>query len=116
MSTMVAGAGLERLVRERTPSSMRLATALRERGLATLALNAEQGFYDDFDSPLPMPKVALIADLRQVARENHLLASNVADMIRRVEREEFDNSREEFNAWARSPVGQHTLRELGVSW
>lgn len=115
MSTTVE-ASLDALVRQRTPSSMRLASALRERGLATLALNAEQGFYDDYDSPLPLPKVALIADLRQVARENHLLASHAADMIRRVEREEFDNSRQEFDAWARSPQGRRTLDEMGVLW
>lgn len=108
--------GPEALMRERSPSRLRLALALRERGLATLALNAEQGFYDDFDSPLPLPKNTLIADLRQVARDNHLLASHAVDMIRRVERGEFDNSRQEFDAWARSAEGQRSLRELGLHW
>lgn len=113
---MSIGVGPDVLVRERTPSKLRLAMALRERGLTTLALNAEQGFYDDFDSPLALPKVALVADLRQVARENHLLAAHVADMIRRVQRGEYDNSRQEAAEWARSPEGQRSLQELGLSW
>lgn len=64
---------------------------------------ARDGHYDDFKSPLAMPEHQLHAD----ARENGL-----PQIAAWVERGVFDSTRDESTAWAQSPDGQATFREL----
>jgi hypothetical protein len=76
---------------------------------------AVDGYYHDFLSPLDMPKVQLIADLRALAaapatpRDSRPM---LRQMAKQVIDGEFDASGEESEAWAKSPEGQETMRLL----
>lgn len=73
------------------------------------------GYYHDYLSPLAFPEIRLVADLRALAslpatpRDSrpllHALASQVIDGG-------FDATKEESDAWAASPEGQETFRQL----
>jgi hypothetical protein len=75
------------------------------------------GYYHDYLSPLAMPELQLMADLRELAsapatpRNSRPLLRQLAG---RVIDGEFDATRAESDAWARSPEGQETLRQLGM--
>lgn len=76
---------------------------------------AIEGFYHDYMSPLAMPELQLISDLRDLAqapatpRDSRPL---LRAMARRVVDGEFDATKEESDEWARSPEGQETFRQL----
>jgi hypothetical protein len=87
-------------------SKDKLADALAETGdpaLAEMAARARDGYYSDFDSPLALPIMQLVKDLR--AAGHHALAGRAADG-------EFDATAEESRAWAESPEGQEAFRML----
>jgi hypothetical protein len=68
----------------------RLAAVLRAEGLNRLALNADNGMYDDFESQLATPIVQLVMDLRAVKRN---------DLAQRAIDGEWDGTKEEGDAW-----------------
>lgn len=84
----------------------RLAAALREAGLEEIAQEAERGLYDDYESPNPMPLHSLVHRLS----EQRTPAATA--IIERVKAGDFDATKEEADAWARSEEGQATFREL----
>lgn len=81
----------------------RLAEALEQAGLPDLAAKARQGLYDDFESPLAMPKFELVKLLRMEGE---------AEFAERVASGEFDNTKEESDEWMKSPEGQAALAKL----
>ena len=87
-------------------TKQRLAAALRDAGFLDLAEEAARGMFDDYESPNAMPLHNLVARLR----EQMSVAADV--MIARVIEGEFDGTEAEADAWARSPEGQATFREL----
>lgn len=73
------------------------------------------GFYHDFLSPLDFPEIQLVQDLRAIAGNTSLPRSTrqeIERMAKRVIDGEFDASPEESAAWAASPEGQETFRQL----
>lgn len=98
-------------------TTVKLATALGEipgvpKDVMTRAVD---GYYHDFLSPLAMPEMQLVTDLRELAsrpatpRNSRPLLRALAD---RVIDGEFDATKEESDAWAASPEGQETFRTL----
>ena len=81
----------------------RLAAELNKAGLGNMALLAAQGYYDDWESSLATPIVQLVTDLR---------AAGAHAFAQRVMNGEFDSTKEEAEAWERSPDGQATLGKL----
>jgi hypothetical protein len=76
---------------------------------------AVDGYYHDYLSPLTFPEFQLVTDLRELAgspatpRDSRPL---LREMAQRVIDGEFDASKEESDAWAASPEGQETFRQL----
>jgi hypothetical protein len=102
-------------------TTAKLVRALRE--LPTLAVppamirRAEAGYYHDYLSPLALPEMALVNELGGLA--NHPSrsgdpAARVALMAlrQRVIDGEFDASKAESDAWARSPEGRAAFASL----
>lgn len=86
------------------PTTRKLATALMRRGAPMdMVQRALAGYYDDFKSPLAMPEMQLYHDA---------LAAGLPDIAEMVKDGEFDATKEESAAWARSPDGQATFAEL----
>jgi hypothetical protein len=88
-------------------TSERLAMALAGIGAPPAMIAAARaGRYDDYKSDLAMPIVALVADL------GRLDTPEATDLARRAMGGEFDGTRAEAQAWADSPEGQETFRQL----
>lgn len=86
------------------PTSETLALALEEAGAPPdMIRRAREDYYHDFQSPLAMPEMQLLADAR-----HHGLTS----IAEGVMEGRWDASKEESDAWAASPDGQATFREL----
>lgn len=86
------------------PSSEALALALEEAGAPPYMVTlAREDHYHDFKSPLAFPESQLLAD----AREHGL--TSIAEGVMEGR---WDATKEESDAWARSPEGQATFREL----
>lgn len=87
-------------------TSERLAVAIRE--VATeprherLAKRAEEGYYDDFESDIPLPISQLVKDATQMGLHG---------IAERAKAGEFDATREEAQAWASSEEAQALFRE-----
>lgn len=80
-----------------------------------LVERARTGYYHDYLSPLAMPEIQLVADLRAVAANRSLPRSarqEIEQIAQRVIAGEFGASREESEAWAASPDGQETFATL----
>lgn len=76
---------------------------------------AVDGYYHDFLSPLAMPELQLVADLRELANAPAMPKDSrplLRAMAQQVIDGEYDASKEESDAWARSPEGQETFRQL----
>jgi hypothetical protein len=87
-------------------SKDKLAEALEEIGdpaLEPMIQQAREGYYSDYESPLPFPCVALVSDLMR-AKQGRL--------AERAKMGEFDATKEEADAWAASEEGQATFREM----
>lgn len=86
------------------PTTERLAAALKAAGAPPHMISlARDGYYDDYKSPLAMPETQLLVD----AREHGL-----AEIVEGVMKGEWDATKEESDAWVRSPEGQAAVREL----
>jgi hypothetical protein len=76
---------------------------------------AVDGYYHDYLSPLTFPEIQLVADLRELAglpatpRDSRPLLRALAQSV--IDGEH-DATKEESDAWAASPEGQETLRQL----
>lgn len=87
-----------------TPTTERLAVELVKAGAPPLMIEkARCGYYDDYKSELAMPIAQLVADATR---------AGLADIARRATDGEFDATKAESDAWARSPDGQAAFREL----
>lgn len=76
---------------------------------------AIDGHYDDYLSPLAMPQLQLVMDLRALAAEpttGAAVRAAISALISRVINGDFDGTLEEAEAWAASPEGQETLRDV----
>jgi hypothetical protein len=100
-------------------TTVKLARALRELG--TLAVppamirRAEAGYYHDYLSPLALPEMALVNELGALANQPgraELAGLALLGLRQRVIDGEFDASKAESDAWARSPEGQAAWAEL----
>lgn len=76
---------------------------------------AVDGYYHDYMSPLTFPEIQLVTDLRELAtlpatprNSRPLLRALADDVISGA----YDASKEESDAWAASPEGQETFRQL----
>jgi hypothetical protein len=58
--------------------------------LTEMAEKAKEGYYSDFDSPLPMPITQLVLDLE---------AAGATDLANQARNGEFDATEEEGDAW-----------------
>lgn len=92
----------------------KLAAALREVGLTTMADKAAEGYYHDFLSPLDFPEMALAADLAEVAAKAP--SESQRDAILSVRSRhldgEFDANLKESEEWASGPEGQDAFERL----
>ncbi len=89
---------------ERTPTTIKLARALiTAEAPDEMIGKAVTGYYDDFKSQQADNIVALVEDARN---------AGLSDIMERAINGEFDSTREESEAWARSPEGQQVLGEL----
>lgn len=76
---------------------------------------AVDGYYHDYLSPLDMPEIQLVSDLRALAKTPATPRDSrplLLAMAQRVIDGEFDASKEESDAWAASPEGKETFRQL----
>lgn len=85
------------------PTKERLAQVLHAAVLFDMEKAARSGHYDDFESDIATPIVQLVADLRAVGRE---------DLARRAMDGEWDGTKEESEAWARSAEGKKAIKSL----
>jgi hypothetical protein len=92
----------------------KLAAELRKIGLNAMAKRAEEGYYHDFLSPLPMPELELINDLALACSDQRSREHKIAilDLRERVMAGEFDASPDESDDWAKSAEGQEAFRLL----
>jgi hypothetical protein len=81
-----------------------LAAELEAAGASPeMVAKARAGYYHDFRSPLPMPISQLVADL---------VSARLPVLARRAREGDFDATKDEAEAWAASPEGQETFRDL----
>jgi hypothetical protein len=86
------------------PTTEKLARALEEAGAPPAMIEwARSGYYDDFKSPLAMPETQLLIDARK---------HGLDDIAQGVLEGRWDATREESEAWAKSPEGQAAFRDL----
>jgi hypothetical protein len=86
------------------PTKERLAQAMEASACPpSMIRRTRDGYYDDFESQLITPALALVADLRAIGQ--HALA------VRAVQGE-FDGTTAEGDAWASSVDGQAAFRDL----
>jgi hypothetical protein len=94
-----------------------LAAALEAAGAPRDMIDrAERGYYHDYLSPLAAPAVALVTELHAVANEelDPEVRAALFDLRADVMAGRHDASKAEGSAWAASPEGRETLRELGA--
>lgn len=101
------------------PSKVLLAEALAQvPGMPPVMLQrAVDGYYHDYESPLAMPEVQLVTDLRVLRAEpttGPKAKAMLSTLAQRVTAGDFDATREESDAWARSEEGQAVFRELAA--
>jgi hypothetical protein len=100
----------------RQPTTEKLALALEAvPGMpAQLIKLARAGHYDDYKSSLALPLWQLRHDLLNASRAmTYTSRMLVKALIRDVVEGEFDGTKEESEAWARTPEGQEALRAFG---
>lgn len=88
-----------------------LADALRKVGLTEMARKASEGYYHDYLSPLDMPEIQLVEDLRKASMGNPMKDAIMALAID-VMNGKHDANRAESDEWARSPEGQAAFKSL----
>jgi hypothetical protein len=99
---------------EREHTTVKLARALKAiPGVPSeMIKRATDGYYHDFLSPLDLPEVQLVADLRELA-DRPATPRNSRPLLRALAKAvidgQYDASKEESDEWARSPEGQETM-------
>lgn len=96
----------ERLVAELRKLAEQDMPSGQQARLVRMIQAAERGIYDDYESPLATPLNALVEDL------GSLSLPEAESLIERVKAGEFDGTKEEADAWARSPEGRRTFDSL----
>jgi hypothetical protein len=101
-------------------TTVKLVRALRavpDPGVSeSMIARAARGYYHDYLSPLALPELALIGELRAIA--NHPSRNGtrsrlvLLDIAQRVIDGEFDASKAESDAWAKSPEGRAAFASL----
>jgi hypothetical protein len=99
------------------PSKVKLAEALAEvPGMPPAMLaRAAGGYYHDYESPLAMPEVQLVRDLRDMAElpaTGPKARAALRAIAHRVMEGDFDATKAESDAWAASAEGQEVMREF----
>jgi hypothetical protein len=83
-----------------------LAAELTKAGFIEMATKAAEGYYHDYLSPLDLPCQQLVSDLHRIGtHEASALAQRAMDGA-------FDATSEEADAWAASPEGKATFRQV----
>lgn len=81
-----------------------------------MADRARAGEFSDFSSRYAMPKMQLITELRNIKSgvywNNKQMRDRVTEVVTAVMNGDFDDTREEAEAWAASPEGQAMIREV----
>lgn len=88
---------------EEIPTKEKLAQALEELGdrkLKHVIKRAREGYYDDYESPLPLPEVELFKEMH---------ARGYIDFCDRITKGEFDGTKEEADRWANSLDGMEAM-------
>lgn len=96
----------------------RLSRHLRWLGLPVLASRAATGEFSDFEGPHAVPKIVLVRELRDAERkaarrkndEHCDKVFRIKDLVKLVIDGEYDDTREESDAWAARQTGE--VREL----
>lgn len=76
---------------------------------------ARQGYYHDYLSPLTMPDVQLVTDLRKLSERpgtSGQARTVLVELVRDVISGSYAPSTEEAEAWIKSPEGQAALDQL----
>lgn len=89
-----------------------LAAELRKAGLEAMAVKAENGIYHDYLSPLVDPPLELDRDLVKAAVAPNALAGAINLLRQRHWNGEFDASKDESDAWAKSFEGRRAMQML----
>jgi hypothetical protein len=101
-------------VSEREHTTVKLARALKAiPGVPPeMIARARDGYYHDFLSPLDLPEVQLVADLRELA-DRPATPRTSRNLLRALAKAvidgQHDASKEESDEWAASPEGQETM-------
>ena len=88
------------------PTTEKLAMALEklnDPALEPLIKRAREGYYDDYKTTIPTPLVQLAQDITVCGH---------SEFVERIKDGEFDATKEESDAWVKSPDGQAALRSL----
>lgn len=86
------------------PTTEKLARALTFAGAPTAMIErARAGYYDDYKSPQAFPIMELVKDAE---------AAGLTAIAEAAKDGAFDATEEESDAWAASPEGRATFREL----
>ena len=86
----------------------RLAQALHAIGEFELVRRARAGEFDDYECSSVTPKVDLVRALYLLGRDE------ATALALRVKDGQFDNTKEEADAWAASPEGRKVFGKLGL--
>ncbi len=94
----------------------RLAWELERVGLTEMAEKAKSGHYHDFMSPLDLPELQLMRDLKDAydgaVVTDQERAKEIERLMTRHAGGEFDASPEESEEWANSPEGRETFYHI----
>ena len=100
-----------------TAKLVRALQAVPDPGVSeSMIARAARGYYHDYLSPLALPELALIGELRAIA--NHPSRNGtrsrlvLLDIAQRVIDGEFDASKAESDKWAKSPEGRAAFASL----
>lgn len=86
------------------PTAERLAVALEQADApAAMVARAKAGYYDDYRSPLALPITQLVNDARD---------AGLPGIVWRAMNGDFDATKAESDAWAKSEDGQAAFRDL----
>ena len=92
----------------------KLAQVLHARGLFDMESKARDGYYDDFQSSVATPILQLVNDLRVKAGacKDLQIRGAIEGLAKRAIAGEFDATKEEADAWAKSPDGRAAFNDL----
>ncbi len=78
-----------------------------------LILRVREGYYHDYMSPIPMPDVQLVCDLRELAKITpQIVRGMILNIVNEAIDGKFDATLKEGEEWMLSPEGQAALDSL----